>query len=553
MKTLLEAIVHELKLTFGRSNIALSLAQALVLFSVVPMMPALADSTFSTGFPGGGGGGGASIPGNTLGAHNFANSINTSGVISGAQPSFSDISGVASAAQLPSILNTINTSPHQFKNLRNGFTRVANKTGMGHILFAGDSTVSGYNSADSGNPGERYNWSYPAFVRKALAASFIPTCEGVVWLSSIEGILTGSDPRLSLGDYANTVGGGVGNCLYSQHTSLGDFTFTPTYTYDTIEVYMLGNSNAGPHVFQDSTDLGALTPSGTFQTERQVFTCARRAGTIHVTQATSGGTFYLVGIAAYDSQTPAMRITNAGISGSPSATWAATGAASPLQSCRVANPDCTIYEEMINDASGPVSVPTWVSNATTIINYILAPGTTDAVINSCIPSQSALVTQEALYTAAMIPLAQSLGIAYLDLFNHYSGTGADEAALGWYSGTVHFNKLGYFDRSQLVCFMITPESKGLEDLSGPIVSIAGSAGTLNWSQPTRSTGNKKVVISLAGYTNAGTTVITFPVPFTRTPSVTGNGTALTVTTLTTTAITVPVSTTQTGTIVVEGM
>jgi hypothetical protein len=43
----------------------------------------------------------SALAGNTLASHNFANSISASGVISGAQPAFSDISGTATGAQLP--------------------------------------------------------------------------------------------------------------------------------------------------------------------------------------------------------------------------------------------------------------------------------------------------------------------------------------------------------------------------------------------------------------------------------------------------------------------
>jgi hypothetical protein len=43
----------------------------------------------------------AAIGGNSLAAHNFANSISAAGAISGTQPAFSDISGTASASQMP--------------------------------------------------------------------------------------------------------------------------------------------------------------------------------------------------------------------------------------------------------------------------------------------------------------------------------------------------------------------------------------------------------------------------------------------------------------------
>lgn len=52
---------------------------------------------------GGGGGGGGGVPGNTLGANQFANSISSSGIISGAQVAFSNLSGAASTSQLPVI------------------------------------------------------------------------------------------------------------------------------------------------------------------------------------------------------------------------------------------------------------------------------------------------------------------------------------------------------------------------------------------------------------------------------------------------------------------
>lgn len=41
------------------------------------------------------------MPGGTLAAHNFATALSATGTLSGAQPAFADISGVASAAQIP--------------------------------------------------------------------------------------------------------------------------------------------------------------------------------------------------------------------------------------------------------------------------------------------------------------------------------------------------------------------------------------------------------------------------------------------------------------------
>ena len=84
------------------------------------------------------------------------------------------------------------------------------------------------------------------------------------------------------------------------------------------------------------------------------------------------------------------------------------------------------------------------------------------------------------------------------------------------------------------------------------ISINGSAGTLKWSMPVRSAGDKRIIVVLTGYTAAAPTVLTFPVAFTVAPTLSVNNTDLVISTLTTGGITIPVSTTETGLIIVEG-
>jgi hypothetical protein len=57
-----------------------------------------------------GAGGLAALAGNTLSSHNFATSISASGVISGAQPAFSDLTGSATCAQLPALTGDATSS-----------------------------------------------------------------------------------------------------------------------------------------------------------------------------------------------------------------------------------------------------------------------------------------------------------------------------------------------------------------------------------------------------------------------------------------------------------
>lgn len=83
-------------------------------------------------------------------------------------------------------------------------------------------------------------------------------------------------------------------------------------------------------------------------------------------------------------------------------------------------------------------------------------------------------------------------------------------------------------------------------------TVNGSAGSYIWSQPLQGSSWKKVIIYFNGYTNVGTSAITFTVSFSFTPQIIANGTTLSIATISASGMTVPIGTSISGFIILEG-
>jgi hypothetical protein len=86
----------------------------------------------------------AAIAGNTLATHNFTNSISSAGTISGAQPAFTDISGTASNAQIPTpTISALGGVEAQSGATTNNFVTYINTSGIPQIAQPSFSNLSG--------------------------------------------------------------------------------------------------------------------------------------------------------------------------------------------------------------------------------------------------------------------------------------------------------------------------------------------------------------------------------------------------------------------------
>src|SRR6202035_4404848 len=106
--------------------------------------------------------------------------------------------------------------------------------------------------------------------------------------------------------------------------------FTPTGQVDTFEVYWYNNNNSGTATLNvnGGATLATLTATGTTTVTKTVVTATKGTNTLNVV---GGGAtqFYIMGVVAYDSTTPAIDIIQAGTYGSLVATWTANSTIPP--------------------------------------------------------------------------------------------------------------------------------------------------------------------------------------------------------------------------------
>lgn len=324
---------------------------------------------------------------------------------------------------------------------------------------------------------------------------------------------------------------------------------------------------------------------------------------------TAGADVTIVGILPYagatnyGNPTNFLSFSNAGASGTATGTWV-NGITSL---CAMVAPKVTIVDLMTNDITAGLAAATWKTRMQTIITAILASGSdcilvvTNPIDNTAFPGAAALQAQ--YETAAQQLVASNPRTSLVDIFGrwvsypnavtygfsngdpiHPTQVGQQDIAAAIYepmaqvtgirltksvidlandvAGQISSSSLSVALRTLGPIGQITPNSAVFTDLTNngnrfnncTVTTVAGSAGSLKWSMPEQGTGHKKVVIDLAGYTNAGTTTITFPTAFANTPDTFKGGTVtLTLTAPTTTQIVIPISTAQTGTILVEGI
>jgi hypothetical protein len=437
-------------------------------------------------------------------------------------------------------------NPNFLPHWRKALAKVLAGTGRAEIQCIGDSITAG---ALSSNPPLT---SPPGRLITLLNNAGIPAREGYVTLQDSRWTRAGwiQYPQFNLGSldsaYAN-----------STTSSSNPLKFTPTGVFDTIKVIWGNNGSGNTSVINvdGGSSLGTISNSSAFGT--QTFSCPRGTHTVNILPpATGTNLMFISGIEVWDSTSPAVSVSTFGLVGGVVASYVFAGTSGTVAALSQNQPDLAIIDLTVNDADAGTTLSTYQANINTLITDCQVSG--DCLLvsaNPVNPSGLASYITQSIYNNAFGACAIANNCGFVDMWNRWGGNFTTYNGYGYYADAIHPNDIGDMDTAFAVFNAIYSGGSAMVGAS-PITAVntvAGSAGNLYWTMPEQSTGWKKVVIVLNGYTDASTTVITFPVPFLNIPSVTANGTTLTVSTISTAAITIPISTTQNGTIIVEGI
>lgn len=521
---------------------------------------------------GGGGGGGGGVPGNTLAAHNFANAIDNTGIISGAQPSSSDLSDVANLVTKTTGtgFQSVANKPEFYPNYRNKTNRVLGKVANAYcdIICVGDSTTIANAIPNTVPPNPisvNCDGGFPKRLIQAMNSYGIPAVEGWNTFDNHGG----SDPRLTLNAGWSILGvygpGPTGNGFGTFNSSTTNvLAFAPGYIFDTVKIIYVTQPGFG--TFTTNVDGGASLGSTNCNAAngyaKTTFTGIPRG--MHTLNIVPPGSAQIVIIAieCYDSTINSVRVSNLGCSGTKVVDWNTGNGAGALSCPSLLNligadgADLWINNLTINDAALSTVPATYQAQMNTLIanQRAASGGNADVIIGTGIPNGDATIyaRQLILFNLIRNTIAPANNCAFFDLGSRWVSYTVSNP-FGYYDAdTIHGSWLGYYDFGWSIATMLIPQPVSTQFIVPGKTTIAGSAGNCYVTYPGQTAEDKRVVIKLVGYTTAGATVIKFPTAFANTPDMTFNNSGVTPT-VTTSQISIPAVTTNTSTIIIEGI
>lgn len=311
-------------------------------------------------------------------------------------------------------------------------------TGQAKLLCVGDSTTIGYQATVA--------QSYPSKLVAALA-DYIPAAKGLAIP-----VTDASDPRWETASWVmvTSFGWGDGRAYVADNNTKGTLAFTPGIECDTFDVYLFGSGGYG--TVSVNIDGGAATTlnTATLAGTPGKVTVTAAPGSSHVvniTNTSAAAPVAVLGVDAYLSTTPKVRVGNAGKSGSTTAQWGdaqgVTSGSGSSACIRAYAPDLTLVMLGINDSIAGVTEATWTANITKTINAGKASGS--VILMSTVPSGPSVTTAgQIAYRNASLALAKTLGVGYIDVYARF-GSYATAQPFGFYADETHPNAVGYSD------------------------------------------------------------------------------------------------------------
>lgn len=327
--------------------------------------------------------------------------------------------------------------------------------------LGGGTALSGQQFAANAEPTSRSR-----HFAKMLADAGIPTNHeaicGIKGLGTLPNLIA-YDPRLArsssawAADPAYVSIGGAPIRGNGAATETFGLTLPATMTFDRVQIYYFGASGSG--VLRTSDNAGVIDTTDTFNAgnvlSNKVINMTTRGTGKSLTwnrQETNVNPVFLQMAIPYDSQSPAVDIINAGISGSMTATWKVNAYGyTVFPALRSIGGDLGIFGIMTNDMAQANNVlpSTWKANIKQIITQWMTDATgtrvRDAVIeveSLCSRASYGSAETQAAYVAAAYEVADELDIPLVDLAAQFGGSYSAASGWGVFADTAHENARG---------------------------------------------------------------------------------------------------------------
>jgi len=340
--------------------------------------------------------------------------------------------------------------PSELLHWRAAVARVRSGTGRGRLLILGDSTSMGQGSG-SGGSGD-CNGAFPTAWPQALAGfanTFVPFSTKSFISNQVTPAATYNtyDSRVTMGTgWTNSVYTCGGLMFEFSGGTAGTLGFTPAGSIDTFTVYYVQQASQGEFTVNvdGGSSLGTVNAAGSNLLASQTFTVAAGTHTINLVSL-ANGLFYVAGIVAYLSTTPAIDFIQCGYSGAQASAFVGTSLVWSPQNAIVAfAPDLTVIMLTINDSNAGTALATYQSNLQATITSAQASG--DVILASGVPSNTTPATNGTLdtYIQVVYSLAAANGCAVFDLKKRWGSYAIVNPVMPYYDN-LHPKTLGYQD------------------------------------------------------------------------------------------------------------
>lgn len=318
------------------------------------------------------------------------------------------------------------------------------------LLCVGDSNTAGYD----GTYTDKKRSSYPTRLAQMLDACGLGAQEASFVSTNTGDGSAGPtyDPRMALGSGWAALGSPptLAGLFWANSTTTTAFAFTPTQSFDRIEVFYSASTGS----FTVDVDGGAvlLTVPGGGGPALVKSTVNCTAGTHTVNLKRVSGAVYIYGINVYSSTAPKISVINAGLGGTTSTALANNGDAAfkPTKILEGIGAHVVVLNIGINDIVAGTPAATYEANLTTVVTSAQTGGA-DVILCAPMPfSDANYASLMPQYIAALKAVATAKGCFFVDAINRYTSY-ANSNALGLQGSALHPNAAGYADYAAMVC------------------------------------------------------------------------------------------------------
>ena len=345
-------------------------------------------------------------------------------------------------------------APKNFKNYRKALAAVRAGTGFCDIAFYGDSTTFGSGSGSANPPTN----GLVKRLQALLNSWHVPAAEGTIFAQQWSGT-SPVDTRWTLGaGWSWTAGTNFGlakKCnLGAPTTATGSLALAPGFVFDSFRVlYAQGGATGSTAINVDGgATLATLNTSGANGVAwSPTYTVARAVHTINF-GAPTVNTVFIIGVQAWDSTTPAVRLSNGGVPVSATQDWIDNGTWGSMPTAFAgAAPNLAIIDLGINDAQSGTALATTRANLVTLIQSAQAANV-DLILASMVPTAEAVLAgitnSERAISQTLLSLALQYNCGFISKMDRWTDW-ATSNGLGLYSDNFHPNGLGYADLAEM--------------------------------------------------------------------------------------------------------